>query len=1118
MRRIRKRFLVSIGCAAIVMALLLTAVLTTHLLANREMVRSFIVSKTARATGGVLVYDRLDISFFPLPHLRVRGIQLRRPHAFAVQAHELSVYPRISAILAGQISIHRLVLIAPAIQVHLGSTPLEEPASPKNQEGRSLEDSIRTVIGGTFGGLAAIDPGTELRIESGSATLSFSDAPDILITGIHAVVENSDGDLSLNGHCQSDLTGNLNVHAKADIATTQASGQITLTDLNVRPLLLHATLPAGITAENTRARFTATVKVDGPETMHGRFDLRFPSLTVLRKGLKLAFDTAAISGNVDYADQSLSLSNVSFESVQPALNLAAAAVIQPTGAAGGSVIDVHATTGELDVAVAAAVTRAIAGDLDEIRTAFGMAKEGRLTDAAYFAKLATGGEGLQLTQMKASGRLAQGRITIPGIRADLENLAVDVTFEDQHVAFKNASGHFKGAAFKGLDAAIDWQKEPILSISSSSVAVDAAPLYTWLTGFKGLDEAKKVIDSINGTLRITQLEIDGPLTAPATWSFKIAVTPENIRLISPLVPFAVRLSGGVITYLPGEAQSTGVSFDFLDGSFVSSYQFKGIPNPESATCRIDGSMGEKTIAWLGTLLPIPKHLQLSPPVDLSGVTIAWNDTRELAFMGAIKTAGGVELFADFTVSPQDWAIRQIQFADGSSRATVSARNHPDGIEVDFSGNVEKITADHLLENNQTLSGRLVGDFHAVIDTHAPLNSSFTGKLAGEGLHILSLISNPIDVNHFCMDGSNGQLMIAPSEVSLCSSLLVVDGVVDNHAGKLVFNLNVDADRLNEELIQALEPIDKRNANTAEQTTAESVAGPIGEIHLKAADLTYGGFTWSQVDADVRIDGSATDVQVHQANLCGITTIGALKFSPQGVSLHVTPMATGASLQETADCLWQKPVKAKAQYDLAGEINLPATQANVIQSMTGRMTFSSENGRIQYANVLMQIFSVLNVTEVFAGGKSDLTEEGYGYTKASVNAAIGDGKLQLEEILLDGNSLKITGQGSIDLQDQTVDIMLLAAPLKTVDRIVNTIPIIGYIAGGSLISIPIRVHGKMKALAVVPMPAAAVGQGLLKIMERTLKAPFKLVESAVGFASSESSVTEIPPAKTPPERP
>ncbi|MBC2712389.1 MAG: AsmA-like C-terminal domain-containing protein [Desulfosarcina sp.] len=254
--------------------------------------------------------------------------------------------------------------------------------------------------------------------------------------------------------------------------------------------------------------------------------------------------------------------------------------------------------------------------------------------------------------------------------------------------------------------------------------------------------------------------------------------------------------------------------------------------------------------------------------------------------------------------------------------------------------------------------------------------------------------------------------------------------------------------------------------------------------------------------------------MNEADLCGISTTGELEFSPHGVSLHITPTATDASLQETAACLWHRPVRADAKYSLTGEINLPPTREDPAQFMSGQMEFSSDNGRIEHANVLMKIFSILNVTEVFTGGKSDLTEKGYGYTKAYVKAEIGGGKLQFDEILLDGNSLKITGQGEIDLKDTTVDIILLTAPLKTVDRIVNKLPIISYIIGGSLITVPLRIEGKLSDVSVVHIPPSAVGQGLLGIMGRTLKAPFKLVESAADLGSEKSATEATPVAPTP----
>jgi hypothetical protein len=213
-----------------------------------------------------------------------------------------------------------------------------------------------------------------------------------------------------------------------------------------------------------------------------------------------------------------------------------------------------------------------------------------------------------------------------------------------------------------------------------------------------------------------------------------------------------------------------------------------------------------------------------------------------------------------------------------------------------------------------------------------------------------------------------------------------------------------------------------------------------------------------------------------------------------MSLRIAPTATDASLQKTVRCLWNRPVKAVAQYDLSGEISLPPTRENPDRFLSGQVDISSRNGNIEYASVLMKIFTVLNITEIFTGGKTDLAENGYGFTNAHAKAQIADGKVRFDEILIDGNSLKITGQGNISLDNLEPNITLLAAPLKTIDRIVNKIPIINYISGGSLITIPLQITGPLADIKVKPIRPSAVGQGLLNIMERTLKAPFKLVQS------------------------
>jgi hypothetical protein len=63
----------------------------------------------------------------------------------------------------------------------------------------------------------------------------------------------------------------------------------------------------------------------------------------------------------------------------------------------------------------------------------------------------------------------------------------------------------------------------------------------------------------------------------------------------------------------------------------------------------------------------------------------------------------------------------------------------------------------------------------------------------------------------------------------------------------------------------------------------------------------------------------------------------------------------------------------------------------------------------------------------------------------------------------------------------------------VDRIVDKVPLLGDILGGSLISFPVRVSGDLRDPDVVPLSPTALGAGFIDFLKRTIRAPFRLME-------------------------
>ena len=87
-------------------------------------------------------------------------------------------------------------------------------------------------------------------------------------------------------------------------------------------------------------------------------------------------------------------------------------------------------------------------------------------------------------------------------------------------------------------------------------------------------------------------------------------------------------------------------------------------------------------------------------------------------------------------------------------------------------------------------------------------------------------------------------------------------------------------------------------------------------------------------------------------------------------------------------------------------------------------------------------------------------------------------------------------------DREARLTVLVAPFGRLDRLVRKLPIIGYVVGGTLTSIPVRVTGDFRDPLVVPLGPAAVTAELAGIFERTLKLPAKILAPITTVPAAE----------------
>ena len=153
-------------------------------------------------------------------------------------------------------------------------------------------------------------------------------------------------------------------------------------------------------------------------------------------------------------------------------------------------------------------------------------------------------------------------------------------------------------------------------------------------------------------------------------------------------------------------------------------------------------------------------------------------------------------------------------------------------------------------------------------------------------------------------------------------------------------------------------------------------------------------------------------------------------------------------------------------------------------------------------MLAKIFALLNVTEIYRGEVPDLKGKGFAYNSMIATGVFEDGKLIIKDTTIDSPSMGIALEGEIDLIKKKVNLVVLVAPFKTVDRIVKKIPLVGTIMGGNLISIPFRAVGDLGDPDVIPLSPTAVGSGMLGILERTLKLPITIIQPVLPGSKDE----------------
>jgi hypothetical protein len=613
-----------------------------------------------------------------------------------------------------------------------------------------------------------------------------------------------------------------------------------------------------------------------------------------------------------------------------------------------------------------------------------------------------------------------------------------------------------------------------------------------------IQKALKAMESLKGLLLIQEASLSGPFGNPDQWRYNVQAVAQQVLMRHSFFPDTVLIKTGKLQSTPGSLLLNGCQTGLLDATVDVSGSLTLQKGDLSGTDLLfNGVLGPSVLQWITNRVELPQEFRPRPPAALSNARFSWSREGRTTFSAGLSLNGGTKAELDLRTQRNELIISRLAVMDQVSNGVFSILMKDGGVDLTFEGALTGSTLDKALLQNTLLSGSIKGMFRASIMPDKPMSSTARGNLEVKGLKFAWKRRAPLEIQHANLQADGNRLSVQSARLYLGESELNFKGEIDfSHEGFLL-NLDLAASSLIWEELRELRERELGKAGESNEARAGAPKGKSpsvrGVLRVKSDHLHWGPYHFAPVRLRVDFKPEGTSFEFTEATLCDISCPARIDVTSQSVRFSADLAAKDAELAQTLMCLWEKQGVINGSYILRGALEAQGTEDELLSSLQGKLDFTAKDGRIFPIGVIGKIFSVMNITEIYRGQVPDLTRKGCAYDSITATGTIDAGILSLDNCVVNAHCMKMVWHGTIDLGKKEVDLVVVVAPLRTVDKIIDKVPILGDMLNGSLISFPVRVSGDLSDPDVVPLSPSALGAGFLDFLKRTIQVPIRLMD-------------------------
>lgn len=283
------------------------------------------------------------------------------------------------------------------------------------------------------------------------------------------------------------------------------------------------------------------------------------------------------------------------------------------------------------------------------------------------------------------------------------------------------------------------------------------------------------------------------------------------------------------------------------------------------------------------------------------------------------------------------------------------------------------------------------------------------------------------------------------------------------------------------------------------------------------------FRFSDLRADVTIDRRVWRLGNIVARSAGGSVQGSAIFTDQPgiLGVSVEPKIQGVPVQGVLDWFEAGKAEMSGNVDLTGKLEWRGKDAaERKRSVEGSFNLRIEDGTIGRMRVVVQILNFLDLSRWFTLQAPDLGKQGIRFRAVTGDFKVAKGVYTTENLVVDSDDLRMTGQGKVDLPNDEIDFIVAARPFAGIDTVIGYIPLIGRSIAAiknSFLVGSFNIRGPIEDPTITPAPLGTLSEwfwGVLGIPKNIIGLGGEEKKETALQEQSKEPVKESAPAPTP----